>query len=97
MENAPLNAAIDAAETALVGSPAIVNDRGLEAWEQSFETHSKWFRTAIDDLLSAFDGSYSGEVGGHTLTLAGVSATVEDGFRTLLAAWIKAAETAVAE
>ena len=96
MLKALLHSTIDTISTVIETAPALVNDQGVEAWEMSFEGRSKWLRTAIQSLTSGSGNSYHGDVGGHTLTLAGVTATVEDGYRGLLVAWIKAAEKAVA-
>lgn len=69
--------------------PRLVDDATVQAWEDSFAYQQKALRYFIGQLImDSGAGSYSGTVGDHTLTLCGVTAHVEDGYRALLQTWI---------
>lgn len=66
----------------------LVDDATVQAWEESFANQQKALRYFIGQLIvGSGAGRYSGTVGDHTLTLCGVTAHVEDGYRALLRAW----------
>ncbi len=75
---------------------ALADDDTLSAWEESFVRQRQALRDFIGELIvGSGAGSYSGTVGDHTLTLCGVTARVNDGYRALLRAWLDAANVAL--